>query len=121
MADSTCPACLEDYKDPRLLPCSHAVCLSCIVTIQKYGYVPCPVCECEHKISRGGIEDFPVIPDVAELSAKIQVKCNCNLALCGHSIEELTNKCLIGYDTNILSVKCSSTVKPRGFLIYHLR
>ena len=74
MTDSTCPACLEDYKDPRLLPCSHAVCLSCIIAIQKYGHVPCPVCECEHKVPPDEIEDLPVVSDVAELSTKMQVQ-----------------------------------------------
>ncbi|KAK3611835.1 hypothetical protein CHS0354_040507 [Potamilus streckersoni] len=29
----TCPVCLEFYKDPRLLPCHHSLCRSCLVAL----------------------------------------------------------------------------------------
>ncbi|KAL3871171.1 hypothetical protein ACJMK2_039187 [Sinanodonta woodiana] len=29
----TCPVCLEFYKDPRVLPCQHSLCKSCLVAL----------------------------------------------------------------------------------------
>ncbi|KAL8592490.1 hypothetical protein ACOMHN_021432 [Nucella lapillus] len=43
----TCPICLQDFRDPRFLPCHHTLCADCIVGLADYhrgGRFPCPAC-----------------------------------------------------------------------------
>ncbi|XP_037115561.1 tripartite motif-containing protein 35-like [Syngnathus acus] len=47
-ASLECPACLELFKDPVMLPCTHSICKDCLQKWhdQKSGY-SCPVCRTE--------------------------------------------------------------------------
>ena len=41
----SCPICLEQFKDPKVLPCLHSYCHECIVKLNKTGnYITCPEC-----------------------------------------------------------------------------
>ncbi|KAL8572059.1 hypothetical protein ACOMHN_026685 [Nucella lapillus] len=43
----TCPVCLQNFRDPRFLPCHHTLCADCIVGLADHfplGRFPCPVC-----------------------------------------------------------------------------
>ncbi|KAL8592470.1 hypothetical protein ACOMHN_021412 [Nucella lapillus] len=43
----TCPVCLQDFRDPRFLPCHHTLCAACIVGVADHhpgGRFPCPAC-----------------------------------------------------------------------------
>jgi hypothetical protein len=41
----TCPLCNSEYKDPRVLPCTHTYCLNCIRDkLIKNSRVTCPKC-----------------------------------------------------------------------------
>ena len=43
----TCSVCLEQLKDPKVLPCLHSFCHKCIVNIAKKGNannINCPEC-----------------------------------------------------------------------------
>ncbi|KAH3756450.1 E3 ubiquitin-protein ligase TRIM71 [Pelomyxa schiedti] len=69
-APITCPCCSSFFRDPRLLPCLHSLCLECI-TLCSRGELPsarnpatsspssvrCPVCQFQAAIPQGG---FPV-------------------------------------------------------------
>ena len=63
----TCPVCLSDYKDPRVLQCIHTFCLKCLNDLAKrespseaseetFSAVECPVCR--KKTRARSIEDL---------------------------------------------------------------
>jgi len=59
-----CPICLEDYKDPKSLPCLHTFCLECL---RSHGRdkLPgdeflCPTCRNSCRIPEAGISAFPL-------------------------------------------------------------
>jgi hypothetical protein len=45
-----CPLCNDQYKDPRVLPCTHTYCLNCIrEKLINNSRVTCP--KCHHQVS----------------------------------------------------------------------
>jgi hypothetical protein len=45
-----CPLCNSEYKDPRVLPCTHTYCLNCIRDkLINNNRVTCP--KCQHQVS----------------------------------------------------------------------
>lgn len=61
-----CCVCLETYQAdgarcPKLLPCSHTVCLSCLEQLAGNGYsqVKCPECRTFCPLPQGDVEAFP--------------------------------------------------------------
>ena len=62
-----CGVCWEIFegggaKCPKLLPCNHTVCVSCLKELEmvkRNGRIKCPFCRKRHKIPRAQIEDFP--------------------------------------------------------------
>jgi hypothetical protein len=45
-----CPLCNEQYKDPRVLPCTHTYCLNCIRDkLINNNRLTCP--KCHHQVS----------------------------------------------------------------------
>ena len=45
-----CPLCNSEYKDPRVLPCTHTYCLNCIRDkLINNNRVTCP--KCHHQVS----------------------------------------------------------------------
>ncbi|XP_063614933.1 uncharacterized protein LOC134788022 [Penaeus indicus] len=65
---SECLVCLDKYnesKRPRVLPCGHLFCSSCIETVQEAWLVTCPCCRTAHPAS--GMDDFPIVFAVEDL------------------------------------------------------
>ena len=56
----TCSVCIENYNDPRTLPCGHSFCLGCLKTILSGGrkVFKCPVCRAHTRVPRGGVGQF---------------------------------------------------------------
>ncbi|XP_037129671.1 tripartite motif containing 35-29 [Syngnathus acus] len=47
-ASLECPACLEIFKDPVMLPCTHSICKDCLQKWPKQkGSYSCPICRTE--------------------------------------------------------------------------
>jgi len=60
---ATCPICLEDFKNSKMLPCVHSFCLECLRSHCKDEVsgdgVACPVCRKEFQIPHAGVEALP--------------------------------------------------------------
>ena len=71
---SSCVVCLEAHKEPKVLPCCHTFCKSCLyglvtspqpstgrrprASISKKDILRCPECRTEHDIPDGGVAGF---------------------------------------------------------------
>ncbi|XP_022794828.1 tripartite motif-containing protein 45-like [Stylophora pistillata] len=53
-----CAICLEQFKEPKVLPCLHTYCKGCLVKLLKYPdhIVTCPECRQDVKITEGDVE-----------------------------------------------------------------
>ncbi|XP_066977203.1 RING finger protein nhl-1 [Macrobrachium rosenbergii] len=58
----TCCICLDRFRNPKLLPCQHSVCMEpCMEGLVDYvrRQVKCPECRAEHRIPYNGVQGFP--------------------------------------------------------------
>ena len=85
-----CTVCLETFKDPKVLPCLHTFCVTCLermvssthtesIPVDKspgksVGILTCPQCRKEHAIPEDGIRnfltDFSIASSVVKAGAK---------------------------------------------------
>uniref|UniRef100_A0A7I4YN55 RING-type domain-containing protein n=1 Tax=Haemonchus contortus TaxID=6289 RepID=A0A7I4YN55_HAECO len=60
-----CCICTERYRQPKVLPCQHTFCLSCLElclehhVLSQSGKLKCPICRDEHSVPSGGVQAFP--------------------------------------------------------------
>jgi hypothetical protein len=54
-----CPICLDVYDEPKLLPCQHTFCSSCITNLVENGQIKCPECRSTHKVTDQRTATFP--------------------------------------------------------------
>jgi len=57
-----CPICIEEFTDPRVLPCVHTFCLKCIETYIKEKSAEkmvCPMCRTKFTLPCNGVADLP--------------------------------------------------------------
>ena len=67
--DLTCTVCLEEFKEPKLLPCCHTFCKECLKRIleksRQKKRISCPQCRAEHEVTESGpsafLADFTVL------------------------------------------------------------
>ena len=60
----TCPICLEQYTNPKFLPCFHSFCSKCLenvpLELQQGSYtLPCPTCRYPCQLSQQGVQALP--------------------------------------------------------------
>ncbi|XP_060070796.1 uncharacterized protein LOC132550722 [Ylistrum balloti] len=57
-----CGICMDTYKNPKILPCSHTMCQQCLERMLASGYrsdvLVCPICRQHHQVPEGGVEKF---------------------------------------------------------------
>ena len=77
-----CGICLEDFQDPRGLPCLHAFCCGCLRKWAGAGedksVVICPVCKKKADIPEGDVAGFPAHFMVKNLIESVQKVCDMN-------------------------------------------
>lgn len=59
---TTCAVCLNVYRQPKLLPCDHTFCASCIRDLADHhngSEFPCPSCHTATSIPPGGVASLP--------------------------------------------------------------
>ena len=62
--DTECSVCMENYdtegdRCPKLLPCSHTVCLRCLRQLTRGRRVQCPVCRKAHQTPHADVANYP--------------------------------------------------------------
>ncbi|RUS89348.1 hypothetical protein EGW08_002868 [Elysia chlorotica] len=60
-----CSVCMDEYRDPRILPCHHTLCLECIESVVQSSSITgrlfrCPQCRSDVCVPAGGIKDLPI-------------------------------------------------------------
>ena len=57
----TCPICMEHFSDPRVLPCLHSYCLTCLqrVLVEGNYSLPCPTCRSPCPVPDKGLASLP--------------------------------------------------------------
>ncbi|KAK8403974.1 hypothetical protein O3P69_000196 [Scylla paramamosain] len=112
----TCCICLDRFRNPKLLPCQHSVCMEpCMEGLVDYvrRQVKCPECRAEHRIPYNGVQGFPSNVTLQRfLEAHIEItgetpdphtgqymeRCNvCNeknyLSVCAHCEKKICEDC----------------------------
>jgi len=95
-----CTICSEQFTDPRLLPCFHSFCLTCIELFardeQPHSIMPCPVCRKEFTIPNGGVRELPKNFFIVRLMQIQQLSDStssvCNVCMPGDSIGVVEKK-----------------------------
>lgn len=62
MEDLTCAVCLNNLKDPKLLPCLHSFCKGCLEGLVRQTtsrQIVCPRCRSTHDVPGNGAGGFP--------------------------------------------------------------
>ena len=73
-----CPICLDQYDNPKTLPCLHSFCLKCVEQVVGQDRIAptitCPVCMMAASLPENGVSGFPTsffINNLIELSKKL--------------------------------------------------
>lgn len=56
-----CSICLDTFTQPKMLPCQHTFCHSCLVDMTRTGSernITCPQCRKVHPLPANGVSDF---------------------------------------------------------------
>ena len=61
----TCPICLDDYTDPKILLCLHSFCHQCLEGLPldlqgKKLFLSCPTCRTPTELPEAGVAGFPI-------------------------------------------------------------
>ena len=71
----TCTVCLDSFKEPKVLPCCHTFCKSCLERIVEKAEVKtnlvCPQCRSEHIVPPNGPEGFLTDFSLLELNKSL--------------------------------------------------
>ena len=89
--NDTCPSCLQNFQDARVLPCLHSVCKACIDSMAVTaadGLVTCPICRATARLPPTGAAGLP-----KDVSASTRHTHDGSGSLeCGMCIDDKTSK-----------------------------
>ena len=76
-----CAICMDEYKDPRILPCHHTLCFECIASVVQSSSISgrffrCPQCRYDVCVPRGGVGDLPINFYILNLQDELGTKGN---------------------------------------------
>ncbi|XP_070560024.1 E3 ubiquitin-protein ligase TRIM56-like [Ptychodera flava] len=55
-----CSICSEQFKNPKILPCHHSFCETCLLQlVEKTGKLDCPICRRSCELPEGGVSSLP--------------------------------------------------------------
>ncbi|XP_030856025.1 uncharacterized protein LOC115929961 [Strongylocentrotus purpuratus] len=74
--ESQCPSCLKEFQEPKVLSCSHTLCLQCVkrLTIQEAECVfkvRCPTCKVETALPKEGSPGIPTNAAIVSLLSAV--------------------------------------------------
>ncbi len=77
-----CTVCLEEFEEegdrvPKLLPCSHTLCLGCLEQLERGSRVVCPECRAQHRAPPQGPQGFPTNRYCACVGCVVCVQSEC--------------------------------------------
>ena len=71
VAELQCAVCLDLYRNPRILPCSHILCHECAERLFNNNFVTCPVCR-ENCYVSGGLDALPQVKTLVNIIQRYQ-------------------------------------------------
>ena len=110
-----CSVCMENFEDPRALPCLHTFCYKCLEQLNssgdcsKRGILKCPLCIEEHFIPDKGVNGFRKDFRIKSLIDQHR----------GDDGEVLPRSKSQEYTSSINSDKCTCLIHPQKLLLYH--
>lgn len=73
-----CPICLQQYKEPKQLPCLHRYCSTCLQEILdrnvSVGVITCPECREQFEIPKNGVDGFKTDFNIKNVIEYIQLQ-----------------------------------------------
>ena len=74
----TCSICLDEFDDPRILPCGHCYCRTCIVQLSNTAVrraFPCPECRKRTVLPSNDPNKLPISLLALRMKEKLQGQC----------------------------------------------
>lgn len=62
-----CAICLDEFDEPKCLPCAHSFCLECLEKAVDGSTIRCPLCQKECEIPNGTVAELPINPVLVQL------------------------------------------------------
>ncbi|NWU91593.1 TRI59 protein, partial [Upupa epops] len=127
----TCSICYSLFEDPRILPCAHTFCRSCLegaFQLSQHSHLGrslkvtlnCPNCRRSVEILTGGIESLPVNFALKAIVDKYREEGPCDVATCSeHRGQPLNVYCLL--DCKLVCGHCLTIGKHSGHPIDDLQ
>lgn len=117
--DLNCEVCLSQYKYPKVLPCLHIYCKSCLVglvakTEQETKYLTCPKCKHIHEVPPQGVDGFKTYQVINVLVELLHIR------KVTHGGAEKKLQCESGLDENPALARCLSCSEYLCFSCFHL-
>ena len=51
-----CPICFQQMSEPKMLPCRHTFCLTCLKKMAAMKKIQCALCQRKHELPKNGVK-----------------------------------------------------------------